>query len=453
MSDVVPLSAQRSLPHAAARSHWDRLPRELRDMALAAAGPFTQFINGALMVAELRTLAPALKEALWTDALELDWDGDLRWLPPIDSWSGCFLCIRSRAGLARVRAANVAQRETLVRVVVRNRWTDLFDAGGLDDLALHAALEGALWLLQDLVDVRRVVRPRVVLAESAASVGHLAVVEWLHARMPAEPWHPSVMDHAAGSGNLALVAWLHTNRPEGCTEIAMDLAAKYGHLDVIAWLRANRSEGCSPHALALAAAGGHYDVCVYLLEHYADRFTDLDDDALVHTRDLRVLRLLHARGMLKDKPGTLVSLAQHGDVASVQWACAALAHPPTRGMLEVACEHNRVDLVRWLLAQPGVDLDDAALDAAVANSALGVLALIVKRGRRLFEAIADRAVRDGNVELARWLHARHPGGFTQRSLEIAVEHRHATLVAFLFLAVGGEEWDLTRARLLAADWL
>ncbi|KAL2914187.1 hypothetical protein HK105_206280 [Polyrhizophydium stewartii] len=261
-------------PHAAppAASHWDRLPRELQDMAVDAAGVLTRWTAGRLR-GPPDQLAESDRLALWADVVQTEWAGDLRqlpgcWLPPRLLWG-----VRSRAMLERLQAlGHAGLQRGLQHAAARCGWLDAL-AGmppqALADLAVQA---DAAALLADLVLVQRTARLTRWHAETAAALGHDGMLCWLHANMPGR-WSRAVMDHAAAAGRLAMVAWLHPARPEGCSTAALDRAAANGHLDVVAWLHANTSAGCTTRAMDWAAANGHVAVLVFLHAHRTEGCT------------------------------------------------------------------------------------------------------------------------------------------------------------------------------------
>jgi hypothetical protein len=119
--------------------------------------------------------------------------------------------------------------------------------------------------------------------ESAASRGHLEVVEFLVDKGVERLG--SALDNAAKHGNLEVVEFL-MNRGVGANlkgiismiemELALNHAAERGHLKIVKFLV---GRGLNPNgALFRAAHGGQFDVVKFLVEKGAD---DLDE-ALRH---------------------------------------------------------------------------------------------------------------------------------------------------------------------------
>ncbi|KAL3661966.1 LON peptidase N-terminal domain and RING finger protein 2 [Phytophthora oleae] len=96
--------------------------------------------------------------------------------------------------------------------------------------------------------------------------GNLEMLQWLHHEQQVE-WSSDAMDSAAENGHLSVVKWLHENCDEGCTTKAMNYAARNGHLKVVRWLQLNRSEGFTVDALDFAVNREHFEVLLFLRAH------------------------------------------------------------------------------------------------------------------------------------------------------------------------------------------
>ncbi|KAL2913701.1 hypothetical protein HK105_206861 [Polyrhizophydium stewartii] len=143
-------------PRPSATNEWDRMPAEIQHMILATAGPFTKFVNGMLVAAELRGLSAKQRERLWQDAIDVDWQGDLHLLLHANIASKS-LSFHNRRLFER--AMGRFRIEDVTQVIIRNGWMDMLDFSGSGIVAPAAAREGALDLLEDLFDVKQIVRP------------------------------------------------------------------------------------------------------------------------------------------------------------------------------------------------------------------------------------------------------------------------------------------------------
>ncbi|KAL2913037.1 hypothetical protein HK105_207492 [Polyrhizophydium stewartii] len=335
-------------------SHWDRLPRELRIAVAAAAGPLTVWAVGLSPTPGSQRRLEAFLREVWADALEQAWPGPLETLPYVALPMRAYWPIRSRELFERVKALGPRHSEGLRHAAARQRWDDELDFGRPAELASLAAEAGALALLAELVDERQAVEPLALHAELAARSGHLAVVRFLHERMPGGSWTWRVMDRSVRSGSLELVAWLHANRPEGCTAEAMDWAAMLGHLHIIQWLSANRTEGCTTNAMDWAAEWNHLHVVEWLHHNRAEGCTRMAMTMAAAQGHLRMVKFLHGHRTE---------------------GCGAAALP-------IACDRGHADVVAWLLANVDKDwdLDLAFKSAANDDIARAVAEFAERRG-------------------------------------------------------------------------
>ncbi|KAL2920131.1 hypothetical protein HK105_200197 [Polyrhizophydium stewartii] len=254
--------------------------------------------------------------------------------------------------LARVRAARVASRWALQRAVVRNQWRDLLDFSDPARLATAAAEEGAVWLLEDLCEVRMLVGPERAWLCAAAQNGHLRATQWLYCRVPDPAGPIPVVDYAAESGNLDLVVWLYAACRERCTGRAMDMAAANGHIHVLRWLRIYDPRGavCSDRAFLLAAGNGHLAVLDWLNRHFPRRLSPAVFDFAAADRHLHILLYLRKYGIAGDVAKAMAKFALVGNTAVVQWLHDAYRHPIGPELVQIAVQSGDIAAVRWILA-------------------------------------------------------------------------------------------------------
>ncbi|KAL2912445.1 hypothetical protein HK105_208089 [Polyrhizophydium stewartii] len=460
-------------------SHWDRLPRELKDLVLERSSALTRLSTGALPAWQLQRLGTAARVSLWLETLETDWAGDLARLPRVPDSSLVFRHMRSRGMFERVRALGAAGRWVLRRAAVRNGWRDLLGlpdgpagpagggggggggAGGdvavadadAEELARAAAAEGAVWLLEETLVGRQMLPagqalvPR--LAELAAAGGQLDAVRWLHAASPDQAWTPAAMDLAAAGGHLDVVEYLHEHRTEGCTQYAMDRAAAFGHLPVVRWLHEHRGEGCTKWCVREVAVVGHVEVLQYLHEHYPQHFADLGEHGFDRAWRLPVLRWLHGAGLIRNPQATLDNLVRSSDPRGVQWACATFGLAVTQAQFEDACQLDEREVVRWMLTQPGIRVTDTAARRAVEGRSDGVIRVLIAHDPALLGSITDSIVALCEVDFVAWMHWRYPQGFGQHALEAAVRSDRMAVAQLILDRVKGIEWDFDVARSLA----
>nr|KAJ3417694.1 hypothetical protein HK105_000918 [Polyrhizophydium stewartii] len=347
------------------RSHWDRLPAEIHGAILSAAGALTQLTAGSLLRAELRC-RPRQVEEVWACAFECDWLGDLAGLPRVNRLSDCFLEIRSKGMLERVMRGDFASAWSVRRVAVRRRWRDMIDWTRPETLLLTAIEEGAVWLLDELVVVRRAVRPGARTPCIAAESGRCEVVDWLRAH----------------------------------------IAADVGHRHIVEWLADHGAGSCPNHAFSAAVHGGHVHVLDYLRTRFGRDFERFRSSAAWYSVHLPALKWLRDAGAAVPAAAPIEALLREGDVAGVRWACEALGVRITQGMFATACARNHAALARWMLTRPRITVDSNAVRAAVKAHAVDALGVIVRHDRRVLAAVAEAAAKDGDADLAEWLRIR-----------------------------------------------
>ncbi|KAL2911416.1 hypothetical protein HK105_209113 [Polyrhizophydium stewartii] len=355
-------------------SHWDRLPAELHGAIICHAGPLLQVTTG-WRAAE--TLTAAERTQLWREAVEAEWQGDLRTLPPVLPVSGeLHAAIRSRAMFDRLKAlGNERLNSELLLAAVRHRFDDQLDFGRPRRLVQAALEAGSASLLRELVD-RRKVELGCDLAVTAARWGHLDVMRLLVERCVGQQWDHRVMDKAAEFGHLAVVRLLHEVRAEGCSAKALDLAAVGGHTEVVRYLHEHLGVGCTPWAAQGAAMFGH----------------------------LGTIRLLH----------------------EMEAPCFSAA------AMDSAAEYGHLPVVEFLHAERTEGCTSKAMDLAALNGHLGVVTFLSEaRSEGCTTAAMDGAAQRGHVRVVRYLHFNRAEGCTTLALDSALLFGHTKVVEFL----------------------
>ncbi|KAL2912203.1 hypothetical protein HK105_208337 [Polyrhizophydium stewartii] len=119
-------------------------------------------------------------------------------------------------------------------------------------------------------------------------------------------------------------------------------------------------------------------------------------------------------------------------------------------MFETACQLRHADLAQWLLAHPGISVDQGAVERAVDEQAVEMLAVFIAHDRSWLAVAACRAAASDQVQVLRWIRRRYRGGLTQSVLETAVYHGCIRAVRNLVGNANDIGWDLARVR-RAAD--
>ncbi|KAL2919418.1 hypothetical protein HK105_201063 [Polyrhizophydium stewartii] len=427
----------------AGRSHWDRLPAELRSAVLDEAGHFTRFINGALLPAELRSLRPTAVESVWKDAMACDWQGDLCLLPWANPRSVCFLPTHTRTMFARLKTGGFCDPVVLRIVALQSRWPDLVDESNIMEVLLLAATYDVMWYLRDAIDERKLALPDKATIEAAAVMGHLDCFKFLAERMPDQSWQKTILADAVQSGKLDFIVWVSENFACELTDDEVDFAADDGHLGIVKWLVETRNASCSDYAITESAINGHYDTVVYLFERFPRRFSQYY--GFLQVKNAKLLRWLHARGFIARFDELLLKQAEKGSLASLQASLELSARPLPQRALETACQYGRFALIPWILQQPGIRITDVALDLAVGRNCTSTLTAIVRHDRNVLGPLAAAIVKARKAELLEWLCVRHPSVLRQQLLDLAVGYGSAECVAYLVGDKLDFEWDAAAA--------
>nr|KAJ3418397.1 hypothetical protein HK105_008361 [Polyrhizophydium stewartii] len=348
------------------------------------------FLRRPLLRAEVASLPSETVDRMWAEVFETDWQGDLGSLPFTDTSSACLLLIASRTMFDRMLAAgNEIAGVVTQRLAARHGWTDLMRFHDPEFLAIAAAKEGAVRVLEDLFDVRRLIAPSTDHVEFAAGAGHLELVQWLRSRMPGVEWPAAIMDAAAGSGNLDL------------------------------WLAEKAQTGCPEHAFRWAAKNGHVEVLDFLRLQYPSVFAVADDTTFTLARHLGVLKWLKEHRPTSLHKIDLSRLLVFGDAEVVSWFVENTDHQVTQEELALAIERNCCGLVKWLVEQKGLQINAKMFEFEGAGFCTQTLAWIIRRDPRWARIMAEAFAASEHVLLVEWLHVPYPGSVTQHALETA----------------------------------
>ncbi|KAL2912904.1 hypothetical protein HK105_207575 [Polyrhizophydium stewartii] len=422
-----------------ATNEWDRMPAEIQNKILDAAGPFTKFVNGLLLKAELLALSDKQREQVWQDANDVDWQGDVKSLPFVDIASRS-LNITTRSFFMRI-----PNSKSKMQVALRNGWTDLLDFSKPEHLAFAGIAEGVFWLLEDLIDVRKIVDPERSFTLSTCDPFDVAMLEFLDQRMPAEQWNSKFGVKAAERGKLDLIVWLHTHHPACIDHDAYDSAASNGHMHIVRWLADNTDIECGGSAFESAARNDRFEMLKFL-----------------HSRFPEVL--------VEQKP---LNGYVSSNIAIIQWLDEHDAMDPY-----VVAGHlfstGSLDVLEWLMARFDVELDDwhfkrghvgrqtkmlkqmhergheltlEAAKIATWQCNTDIMQWAIQRDRSVIPMLVEATATEtlANATLVEWWRVRHGVVFGQRELEMAIRSCNDRLVKHM-LEMDGADWDLEAAR-------
>lgn len=287
--------------------------------------------------------------------------------------------------------------------------------------------------------------------DSAASNGHLEIVQWLHTNR-SEGCTAAAMDGAAKNGHFDVVKWLHAMRSEGCTVAAMNRAAANGHLQIVRWLHNNRREGCTTAAMDNAASNGHLQVIEWLDDHRSEGCTSVAIDSAAANGHLDVVQWLHER----NKRCTHLAMdraAGNGHLEMIQWLHANRSEGCTTQACDNAARHGRLSTLRWLCANRCEGFTSRAMDGAVYGGHFEVVLFLHVVASVSSKDSSQRqlgtthsvinAIMGNHLEILQWLLHHYPDRIERWS---AVAHGldlHSSVLAWLrqadssFHSVGG----------------
>lgn len=241
------------------------------------------------------------------------------------------------------------------------------------------------------------------------------------------------MDSAATHGHLRLVQWLHRNRHEGCTTEAMDGAAAHGHFEIVLWLHENRTEGCTDQACFMAAIRGHLDVAQWLYETRCATFPLNTFDHVCANGHLEVAQWLSANRIGGGSTDAFDWAAAQSHLRVVKWLHNNRSEGCTVLAMDSAACHGHFDTVCWLSENRPEQCSTNAIDHAAGNGHLAIIRYLDALRLGGFTAAAmDNAARGGHLDVVQWLHVHENAeGCTTEAMDGAAAHGHRGVVEWL----------------------
>ncbi|KAL2911729.1 hypothetical protein HK105_208786 [Polyrhizophydium stewartii] len=403
------------------RSHWDRLPRELRDMTAAAAGPLTAHLCGAPVAGGLA--------AAWRDALASGWAGDLSLLPdPADIAPLAILrnlaLVQTREAFLRLQerfAGSERMRQLVPHVAMRHMWLDLVDMTNPDALARDAAYGGHMRLLWHLLVEERLAHPDLELSIIAASAGRTRVLRLLFGRFGRPRHLDQVLYNAAYEGHLATLQWLLAGIGMRIADPFDDPEEREADPADVLPESFERGLGGGPRrpagpigddavlaeargAFVAACAGGQVAAVRWLLAQDSDIETAAGMDRAARYGNVAVVELLHRQGERGCTTDAMDGAAAGGYLRVVQFLHEHRQEGCTTDALDQAAARGRLDVVRFLHAHRTEGATAAAMDGAAAG---------------------------GHLDVVKFLHEHRQEGCTADAVDLAAANGHADVVAYL----------------------
>ena len=280
-------------------------------------------------------------------------------------------------------------------------------------LVAVAAEFGNIPALQYLRDNANLLAPldlewSVDATETAAAMGHLAVLQWLRSQDPKVPWDTSVCYAAAAHGNMSMLQWARSQDPPAPWDASVSAAAaENGNLDILTWLQAQQppvpmDTTCTQNA----ARAGRLDV-------------------------LQSLR--RQQPPCPWSEATTSSAAQHGHLHVLQWLrrqdppCPWDATPTFK-----AVQADDPSMLQWLLAQqPPCHLHSRCAREAVCQGSLQMVQLISDHGQMPSGHQYWNAAQLGHLDTLRWLHRKKVPVLISKSSKVCGDAISSPIMLFL----------------------
>ncbi|KAL2914742.1 hypothetical protein HK105_205673 [Polyrhizophydium stewartii] len=439
--------------NADAASLWDRLPDDVQSKIIDLAGDLTKIANGLLHPLEVKMMHERRRVAIWIEAMQCDWQGDLHSLPTPPH--GYFEhAIRTRSMLMRYFLLGDHNYLCVYAAALSNHWEEDIPPIPFYATEYAATMSGRMDILRNLIETDEVILFNTYCIAEALAGGHLEMFNWLvnHPRrkltsfkIPAILLDPSIDELLKDPPHSFLVISVRAK--------ALICSASYFTNDSLIY---------------------HYVADPVVLEILFRRFgSTIDFSTLnIEFHNVQILEWAQSRGLTRDKDKVAEKIAQNAETAKVaQWACKHLGVVFEQEHLALACgNNNNSAMAKWLLRQPGIIIDFQAIskatgcfsldcidaliahDPSVASKIVNAAAAI---GKAAIEMTKHRGVRVTPQELFEWLHAHHPSGFTPivlpSAIGFALQDGTHEVVAFLLKNVTTVDWDLIAARQIVED--
>ncbi|AGO85070.1 Ankyrin repeat domain containing protein [Pandoravirus salinus] len=286
--------------------------------------------------------------------------------------------------------------------------------------------------------------------QCAAALGHIDVLQWLHANGLVPAYSSLMAESAAGHGRLDVLQWMTTHLADAQFDASVTQAAALeGHLGVVEWLCDNYTDAQpTSHVLTAALNGGHMHIVDFICARQPDlAVLNTAMDTAVTRGCFEAMGRGDARNcfdalewMRVNRPAVaptrsgmdMAIFAGRLDVA--QWLHRHYGTDCSPHSMDSAAATGRVDLIGWLWRTYGHACTIDFLDAAAGGGHVAVLDWLRSHFSRLAPTAhtVSRAAKGGFIEVLRWLHRNHPDLHPGRgALEAAITHGHLSVVQFL----------------------
>ncbi|KAL2914934.1 hypothetical protein HK105_205477 [Polyrhizophydium stewartii] len=438
--------------NADATSLWDRLSDDVRSKIIDLAGDLTKLANGLLHPLEVKMMPELRRVAIWIDAMECDWQGDLHSLPT-QPYGYFEHTIRTRSMLVRLLELDNEGNKFLNTAGLSNHWEDALTPTQLGRLEHAAAMSGRMDILRNLLETGKVDHFDSDCIAHALLSGNVETFNWIVKHMRCK--FPNFEIFA-----ILLDPSIH----ELLKDPPRSFFGKFGRRLALI---------CPESDLGNPQQTRAPSTDPVTLEILFRRFGSKIDfsEFTIPLRTVEMLEWAHSRGLIRDKAYVAANIARFAETPNVaEWACKHLGVVFVQVHLYSSCIGRNGAMTAWLLRQPGIVIDDLGIYAAVVNISFESINAMVTHDPLVPERIVAGAVqveaadlerikKDGSdtslTEMLEWLYLRYPPGFTPSVLPPAIgfalrDEMHEA-VSFLLKSVTTVDWDLVVARQMVEE--
>jgi hypothetical protein len=174
----------------------------------------------------------------------------------------------------------------------------------------------------------------------------------------------------------------------------------------------------SPSRVELAQKSG-LDSSLWYYRHAAGKYADVATLAAAHELGMEYTDITMAAASLHNN----LAAVQHPHSQGCPWSTLSLERATSRGHLEVvrwcyehgwrfeiamegvhsAAESGNVELMAWLLQQPGMQLNEEAMTLAVFRGHMAMCQFLHARKCPWEDSATSQAALDGHIDILRWL--------------------------------------------------
>jgi ankyrin repeat protein len=374
--------------------------------------PLTKYLNGWYL-----TLTAEQSAKVWEAAFELDWDGDLKILPPqgfpsvrnglrnvctkgmyerlvklrpeysegyeevedanedptttnivkpFEYWDRRLSTFKASLDV-ELEQFNYKPLHRLRHIVIKNKWFELLnDKSHPIALIRESVYFGYFDLLQHLGNEKGYLptikqNSHLLIADSIKH-GHLNIFQFLFNLQQQQvnqlEGHDIDFDYyayAALFGHLHIIQWLHESTSLNCDGRAIDSAAGEGHLHIIQYIHTHKPNiRGSSLAIDRAAAKNYMPVVQWLHTHQNLTCTTSAIDECAALGNLTMIQYLHEQLHTPCSRKAMDNAAANGHLEIVQWLHENRTEGSTRQAINLSAAKGHLDIVRWLQQNRGM---------------------------------------------------------------------------------------------------